>query len=71
MNVEDIFDDLDLDGADDDFEPIAMAEADRIIAELHRVMESTANQSIQSILEDACCEIASLIPDDDVDAEAA
>ena len=63
---DDALDDLDLEAEEVEYvemEPISMEEADRVISALNMLMTETSNPSILHILEDACCEIAELIPE--------
>lgn len=58
---------------DDDFdlpmEPISADDADRAIMALNKLMATTTNESLLMILEEACCEIAELMPDGDLDLD--
>jgi hypothetical protein len=70
--MEDELDDLNLEHDDVEYvemEPISLEEADRVISALNLLMTETSNPSIQHILEDACCEIAELIPEADDESD--
>lgn len=48
----------------DELDPIPADEAERVITALNKIMAASSSESVAQILEEACCEIASLIPEE-------
>ena len=49
----------------EDWEEIDVEEVERILSVVSDLLEATRSQNIQAILENACCELAALVEEDE------